>query len=427
MKGSRFTQFAIINLIIFIRGGEAYVSNDTPDLSAMCKIIWAQGTAWPLHSIVDETQSILNAAMPDYNGEYWTDCFNISTASRPILRGKFPEWTTYASLSTYDMSGNSMTGCHTSSFTHTIGRTYDFDVFSCIPPETVGSFFVVSRTYSATNWLGRIRRICTNELTDERFAVVYRTFDTTNKRTNDAVNDRLGDEQTIPNTDKKSANRLSSSLERPIQTILSHIIVQPNVSDYLRQFHTVSHANLIGLFPNIDSDYMIRYIDPSKILIVNGYSRCPSANLVYYGFMVSNTLTSATDASINWQSIESIAGAVETVESVETVETVESVESVGPIQPQQCDSRSRFRLIVFSESADISNVAFRPTDCIMTWPESNQSPVLVLRFIFNPMDWKSIVERAVIRYSAYLPVTILELVGIPMTHYNDVNHTLKHL
>lgn len=357
------------------------------NLSPICGVALRQGEAWNIHSLVDSNETILNIAMPEYSAEYWVTCIDSGTDA--IVHGTFPEWVEFASISIYDMSGNLMIGrlCHVDTYQIGVDEEFVVSVGNCVGSHT-GQMAVVARYYGLMNDAGAYHRVGVGGGdTDERPAVTIKTS---------------GALQTITNCPRETSDTISNNIEALAMGILQQVLVQPSQDAIMLPFHTVPVANQIGLFPNDNSVYLVKFVNASNTEYIElvGKVVCPASpktSISFYGISVTNTQTSETDDSLSWQAL----GATTDNPPIESCSEVDRV----------------YRVRVAMRTSDARTASHTHK---LLWNPENKSPAIVLRFMINPRNPEDIWYRFLLEHVCWIPTWLSASLGIPTVHVETV-------
>ena len=362
------------------------------DLSPVCEIALHQGDAWNIHSLVDANERILNIAMPEYSAEYWVTCVDSETEG--FVHGSFPEWAEFASISIYDMSGNTMNGdaCHSDTYGVLVGEEFTVSIGDCVGSRSEPTA-VVARYYGLMNDEGGYRRVSAGDEggVDERPTVTVESGGTL---------------QPIANCPRETSDTISNNIGTLAQGILEQVLVQPSHRDIMLPFHTVPMTNQVGLFPNDNSVYLVKFVNVSETESVElvGRIACPASpesSISFYGISVANTRTSETDDSLSWQELGTVA-------------------DEPPIQScDAVDGRAGGTYRVRVEMRD-SNTGIDAHTHTLYWNPNNDSPVIVVRFMLNPANPVDRWRRFLLEHIQWVPTWMSLRLGVPAVHVETV-------
>ena len=376
-------ELVIIGVCVGVQGTDV-------SLEPICDIAIRQGDAWPIHSLVDTNHSILNIAMPEYSAEYWITC--VDAGIDAVVRGTFPPWVEFSSISVYDMAGNAIVGegCHLDTYGTEGGDDGGGEFFVSVR-DCVGvtnePVAVVARYYGLMDESGEYRRIDVGGeegVVDERPSVTIETD---------------GVLRTLTNCPRETSDTISNNIAGLARGILAQTLVQPSPADVTLPFHTVPDAHQVGLFPNENSVYLVKFINVSDTEAVELVGRIvcpmdPETSISFYGISVANTRTSETDDSLSWQ----VLGA-----------------GVGEDPIDSCDDMvgdGAYRVRVGRRGAVRADVDDISTH-ILEWDLYNGSPVIVVRFMMNPLNPANQFLRILLEHVRWVPAWISARMGVP--------------
>jgi hypothetical protein len=356
-------------------------------LEPICDIAIRQGDAWNIHSLVDTNHSILNIAMPEYSAEYWVTCVDAGVDA--VVRGTFPPWVEFSSISVYDMAGDAIVGegCHLDTYGTEGGDDGGGEFFVSVR-DCVGRIdepvAVVARYYGMMDKSGEYIRVDVDGeegVVDERPSVTIETD---------------GVLRTLTNCPRETSDTISNNIAGLARGILSQTLVQPSPADVALPFHTVPNTHQVGLFPNENSVYLVKFVNVSTATHVDlvGRIMCPASpdtSISFYGISVANTRTSETDDSLSWQ----VLGA-----------------GVGEDPIDSCDDMvgdGTYRVRVGKRGT----VAGDTSMYILEWDPYNESPVIVVRFMMNPLNPWNQLMRVFLEHVRWIPAWISVRMGVP--------------
>ena len=355
-------------------------------LEPICEIAIRQGDAWPIHSLVDTNHSILNIAMPEYSAEYWVTC--VDSGIDAVVHGTFPDWVEFASISVYDMAGNIIVGegCHLDTYGVAVGDEFAISIGDCVGTVD-GPVAVVARYYGLMDESSVYRRVGVggeDSAMDERPTIIIELD---------------GVLQTLTNCPRETSDTISNNIAGLARGILAQVLSQPSAADIALPFHTVPDTHQVGLFPNENSVYLVKFVNVSETKSVElvGRIACPASpdtSISFYGISVANTHTSETDDSLSWQVLGAGVGK----------DPIESCDEMG-------GAGGTYRVRV--GGAGVRGNRLDPSTHTLSWDPMNQSPVIVVRFMMNPANTTDQLLRFLLTHVRWVPEWVADRMGVP--------------